>query len=63
MKRTLRLLLAAWLGYPSASCALDLIGVYEMAREKDPQIRQVREQVSAAREVKPQAKALIVTQS
>lgn len=57
MKKTLRLLLLAGLCHVPTSFGLDLVGVYDMAREKDPQIRQVRESMYAVRESKPQALA------
>jgi outer membrane protein len=60
MNKTLKLLFIAGLAYLPGAYGLDLIGIYEMARQNDPQIRQAREQMSATREVKPQAKALLL---
>ncbi len=60
MSKTLRLLFIAGLAYLPGAYGVDLIGIYDMARQNDPQIRQVREQMSATREVKPQAKALLL---
>jgi outer membrane protein len=57
MKHKFRLLLLAGLCHVPISYSLDLVGVYDMAREKDPQIRQAREQARSARESKPQALA------
>jgi len=55
-----KLLLIAGLAYLPTAQALDLIGVYDMARQNDPQIREVRESTNAVREVKPQARALLL---
>jgi outer membrane protein len=60
MTRLLKLLVLLGWGYLPAVQALDLIQIYEMAAENDPQVRQVREQLNSARESKPQAKALLL---
>jgi outer membrane protein len=60
MKRLLHLFLVAGLWPIGAAQGLDLVGVYQMARESDPQLRQVREQLNSARETKPQARALLL---
>lgn len=60
MKNTLKTLLVLLLAYVPAAHALDLIGIYEMAVQKDPQLRGVRQQVNSARESKPQARALLL---
>lgn len=60
MKKSLKLLFIAGLAYLPGAYGLDLIGIYELARENDPRVRQVREEMGSAREVKPQAKALLL---
>ncbi len=60
MTRILKLFVILGLGYLPAAQGLDLIQIYDMAAENDPQIRQVREQMNSARETKPQAKALLL---
>jgi outer membrane protein len=60
MKTSLRYLLLAGSCYLSTASALDLMQVYDLARQNDPLIRQIREQVNSAKEVKPQAKSLLL---
>jgi outer membrane protein len=60
MNKTLIALLAAGFLYLPGASALDLHGVFEMAKEHDPKVRQVRDQLSSARESKPQAQALLL---
>ncbi len=62
MNKTLRLLFIAGFAYLPGAYGLDLIGIYDMARQNDPQIREERETADAAREEKPQAKALLLPQ-
>ncbi|KOR32508.1 hypothetical protein TI05_06865 [Achromatium sp. WMS3] len=61
MRNLLAGLLIAWALalYPHYIYALDLNAVYQLARQNDPQIRQVREQFKATQESKPQAQALL----
>lgn len=60
MKKNLAFLFIGALAYVPVAHSLDLVQVVEMAQQGDPQIRQVREQLNSAREVKPQAKALLL---
>ena len=60
MRNTIKLLVFSGFFYLPGVQGLDLAGIYEMARENDPQIRQVREQVNSVRESRPQAKALLL---
>ncbi len=60
MNRFMLYCLALSLTSVPSAFALDLMQVYEMAKENDPQVRQVREQVGVARESKPQAEALLL---
>ena len=57
MNKTLIALLASGLLYLTGVQALDLSGVYELAKDHDPKVRQVRVQLNSAREVRPQADA------
>ncbi len=62
MKRLMLFCLTAGLVYLPTASGLDLVQVYELAKVNDPTIRQAREQMGAAREAKPQAKALLLPQ-
>lgn len=60
MKRFPLFYLTVVLAFTPAAQGMDLMRVYELAKENDPQIRQVREQLGSARESKPQAQALLL---
>jgi outer membrane protein len=60
MTRLFKLFAILTLGYLPAAQALDLIQIYDMAAENDPQVRQARELLNSARETKPQAQSLLL---
>jgi outer membrane protein len=61
MRTLLSILIAALLcGLASASQAEDLLQIYDLAVQSDPRIRQAEQDLFATREVKPQARALLL---
>lgn len=61
MRTRLSTLIAALLcGLASASQAEDLLQIYDLAVQSDPQIRQAEQNLFATREVKPQARSLLL---
>lgn len=53
-------LLCCGMLYSLALPAQDLVGVYQLAKQNDSLIREARERMNSAREIKPQAKALLL---
>lgn len=61
MRTRLSTLIAALLcGLASASQAEDLLQIYDLAVQSDPQIRQAEQELFATREVMPQARSLLL---
>jgi outer membrane protein len=61
MRTLLSILIAALLcGLASASQAEDLLQIYDLAVQSDPRIRQAEQDLFATREVKPQARSLLL---
>jgi outer membrane protein len=56
------LLSAQMLAFPRVSQAEDLLGIYDLAVKSDPTLRRAEQTLYATREVKPQARALLLPQ-
>jgi outer membrane protein len=54
------LLISICLAVPLASQAEDLLGIYDLAVKSDPTLREAEQNLYATREVKPQARALLL---
>jgi outer membrane protein len=54
------LLVALWIAAPSPSSAEDLLQIYDLAVQSDPTLREAEQTLYATREVKPQARALLL---
>lgn len=61
MRHSLSALFAAWLSLGAAQVAAeDLVQIYDLAVQSDPTLREAEQNLFATREVKPQAKSLLL---
>jgi outer membrane protein len=56
----LSLSVAVWLGFTASSSAEDLIQIYDLAVQSDPVLAEAGQNLKSTREVKPQARALLL---